>query len=112
MSGLGGETFVQANQYQERLNQIAFGYPSLKRLGQQIRLQRTLRRPQLSDTLDEQLLNELLSDALPEIDGELLDAVLTPPRPDRGEPRPPRDAKTKRGGRTRVRGHLRELRPR
>ncbi len=72
MSGLGGETFVQANQYQERLNQIAFGYPSLKRLGQQIRLQRTLRRPQLSDTLDEQLLNELLSDALPEIDGELL----------------------------------------
>ncbi len=72
MSGLGGETFVQANQYQERLNQVAFGYPSLKRLGQQIRLQRTLRRPQLSDTLDEQLLNELLSDALPEIDGDLL----------------------------------------
>ena len=72
MSGLGGETFVQANSYQERLNQIAFGYPNLKRLGQQIRLQRTLRRPQLSDTLDEQLLNELLSDALPEIDGELL----------------------------------------
>ena len=65
MSVLGGETFVQANQYQERLNQVAFGYPSLKRLGQQIRLQRTLRRPQLSDTLDEQLLNELLSDALP-----------------------------------------------
>jgi len=72
MSGLGGETFVQANSYQERLNQVAFGYPSLKRLGQQIRLQRTLRRPQLSDTLDEQLLNELLSDALPEIDGDLL----------------------------------------
>lgn len=72
ISGLGGETFVQASQYQERLNQVAFGYPSLKRLGQQIRLQRTLRRPQLSDTLDEQLLNELLSDALPEIDGELL----------------------------------------
>ncbi len=63
---------MQANQYQERLNQVAFGYPSLKRLGQQIRLQRTLRRPQLSDTLDEQLLNELLSDALPEIDGDLL----------------------------------------
>ena len=72
MSVLGGETFVQANQYQERLNQVAFGYPSLKRLGQQIRLQRTLRRPQLSDTLDEQLLNQLLSDALPEIDGDLL----------------------------------------
>lgn len=72
MGGLEGETFVQASQYQERLNQVAFGYPSLKRLGQQIRLQRTLRRPQLSDTLDEQLLNELLSDALPEIDAELL----------------------------------------
>lgn len=72
MSSLGGETFVQANSYQERLNQVAFGYPSLKRLGQQVRLQRTLRRPQLSDTLDEQVLNELLSDALPEIDGDLL----------------------------------------
>ena len=65
---------MQANQYQERLNQIVFGYPSVKRLGQQIRLQRTLRRPQLSDSLDERLLNELLSDALPEIDSELLDA--------------------------------------
>lgn len=70
---LGGETFTQASHYQERLNQIVFGYPSVKRLNQQIRLQRTLRRPQLSDSLDEQLLNELLSDALPEIDGDLLE---------------------------------------
>jgi len=73
ITSLGGETFAQANHYQERLNQVAFSYPTLKRLGQQIRLQRTLRRPQLSDTLDEQLLNELLSDALPEIDCDLLE---------------------------------------
>jgi uncharacterized protein (TIGR02680 family) len=70
---LGGETFVRANEYQERLNQVAFGYPSVKRLTQQVRLQRVLRKPQLSDSLDETLLNELLSDALPEIDSELLE---------------------------------------
>jgi uncharacterized protein (TIGR02680 family) len=73
VTGLGGETFVQRNHYQERLNQVVFGYPSVKRLSQQIRLQRMLRRPQLSDSLDETLLNELLSEALPEIDSELLE---------------------------------------
>ena len=112
MSGLGGETFVQANPYQERLNQVAFGYPSLKRLGQQIRLQRTLRRPQLSDTLDEQLLNELLSDALPEIDGDLL--TQSSRRLDQIEESRVRleTLQAQRGGRARVRRHLRELRPR
>ena len=73
VAGLGGETFTQPGPYRERLNQVVFGYPSVKRLIQQIRLQRTLRRPQLSDSLDEKMLNELLSDALPEIDGDLLE---------------------------------------
>lgn len=72
---LGGEDFTEAHLYRARLNDKLFGFQTPERMQQWIRLLRVLRRPQLSDDLNEEKLNDLLSAALPEIDSEHLESA-------------------------------------
>jgi uncharacterized protein (TIGR02680 family) len=72
---LGGDDFTEARLYRERLNELLFGFQTQERMQQWIRLLRVLRKPQLSDNLNEEELNALLSAALPEIDVEYLESA-------------------------------------
>jgi uncharacterized protein (TIGR02680 family) len=72
---VGGLDFSEAHLYRTRLNELLFGFQTQERMQQWIRLLRVLRKPQLSDNLNEEELNDLLSAALPEIDTEHLESA-------------------------------------
>jgi uncharacterized protein (TIGR02680 family) len=67
--GDGVEVFDVASEYRARVNAVLFGFPTPERYETMLQLQRQLRRPQLSKSLDPQRLSDILSDALPEVDG-------------------------------------------
>jgi len=69
---LAGELIDSASAYRERVNALLFGVPQ-DRYESIVRLLLSLRKPQLSQTLDPQELSARLTEALPELDR---DAVL------------------------------------
>jgi hypothetical protein len=73
MEEVGGSGFTEARPYRDRLNELLFGFQTPERMQQWIRLLRVLRKPQLSDNLNEEELNSLLSAALPQINTEYLE---------------------------------------
>jgi uncharacterized protein (TIGR02680 family) len=80
--GDAAEVFDEAYAYRERVNELLFAFPSVERYETMLGLQRQLRRPQLSKTLNTEQLSQILTDALPEVDhrriadiGARLDAI-------------------------------------
>jgi uncharacterized protein (TIGR02680 family) len=73
MGAVGGSGFTEARPYRDRLNELLFGFQTPERMQQWIRLLRVLRKPQLSDNLNEEELNSLLSASLPQINTEYLE---------------------------------------
>lgn len=76
------EVFDEAYAYRERVNELLFGFPTVERYETMLGLQRQLRRPQLSKTLNTEQLSKILTDSLPEVDhrriadiGARLDAI-------------------------------------
>jgi uncharacterized protein (TIGR02680 family) len=65
--GDAGEVVDQSSRYREQLNQLLFGFSS-ERYDGMFQLVKSLRKPQLSKTLDPEELSERLSDALAEIE--------------------------------------------
>lgn len=63
------EVFDEAYAYRERVNEVLFGFPTVERYENMLELQRQLRRPQLSKSLNPEQLSNILTNALPEGDG-------------------------------------------
>jgi uncharacterized protein (TIGR02680 family) len=66
------EVFDEAYAYRERINELLFGFPTVERYETMLELQRQLRRPQLSKSLNTEQLSTILTDALPEVDHRLI----------------------------------------
>jgi len=64
-----------ASEFRVRVNDALFGYQSMERYSTMLELGRQLRRSKLSESLDPEELSEILSNALPYIDQELVSEI-------------------------------------
>jgi uncharacterized protein (TIGR02680 family) len=69
------EVMDTASEFRVRVNEALFGYQSMERHATMLELSRQLRRSKLSESLDPEELSDILSNALPYIDQELVSEI-------------------------------------
>jgi uncharacterized protein (TIGR02680 family) len=69
------EVMETASEFRVRVNEALFGYQSMERYATMLELGRQLRRSKLSESLDPEELSDILSNALPYIDQELVSEI-------------------------------------